>query len=93
MIDLKDLYILDITLVDNYLLDIENRNLLLLDLLQDEMIIMFYIDFCNFHAAAVNKLRSTYKLRVIEDTNEDLRKFGVNFNIKKDALFSKGSTF
>lgn len=53
----------------------------------------YYIDFCNFHAAAVNKLRSTYKLRVVEDTNEDLRKFGVNFNIKKDALFSKGSTF
>ena len=48
MIDLKDLYILDITLVDNYILDIENRNLLLLDLLQDEMIIMFYIDFCNY---------------------------------------------
>lgn len=53
----------------------------------------YYIDFCNFHHAAVNKLRNAYKLRVIEDNNQELKIFGVKFNIKKDVLFSKGSTF
>lgn len=53
----------------------------------------YYIDFCNFHAAAVNKLRTSYKLHVIEDNDESLKLFGVKTNIKKDALFSKGSTF
>lgn len=52
-----------------------------------------YIDFCNFHAAAVNKLRTMFKLHVVEDTNEELKQFGIKFNIRKDALFSKGSTF
>lgn len=53
----------------------------------------YYIDFCNFHSAAVNKLRTLFKLRVIEDDNKDLISFGIKFNIKKDGLFSKGSTF
>lgn len=53
----------------------------------------YYIDFCNFHAAAVNKLRTSYKLHVIEDNDESLKLFGVKFNIKKYDLFSKRSTF
>lgn len=53
----------------------------------------YYIDFCNFHAAAVNKLRTSYKLHVVEDNDESLKLFGVRTNIKKDVLFSKGSTF
>lgn len=53
----------------------------------------YYIDFCNFHAAAVNKLRTSYKLHVVEDNDETLKLFGIKTNIKKDALFSKGSTF
>lgn len=53
----------------------------------------YYIDFCNFHAAAVNKLRTSYKLHVVEDDNEELKIFGIKFNIKKDALFSQRSTF
>lgn len=52
-----------------------------------------YIDFCNFHAAAVNKLRTMFKLHVVEDDNQELENFGIKFNIKKDVLFSKGSTF
>lgn len=52
-----------------------------------------YIDFCNFHEASVNKLRTSYKLRVVEDINEDIKLFGVKFNIKKYDLFSKRSTF
>ena len=53
----------------------------------------YYVDFCNFHHAAVNKLRTSFKLHVVQDDNEELKTFGVKFNIKKDALFSKGSSF
>ena len=53
----------------------------------------YYIDFCNFHHAALNKLRTLYKLHVVGDNDENLKTFGVKFNIKKDVLFSKGSTF
>ena len=53
----------------------------------------YYIDFCNFHHAAVNKLRTSYKLHVVEDYDENLKTFGIKFNIKKDALFSQRSTF
>ena len=53
----------------------------------------YYIDFCNFHHVSVNKLRTSFKLHVVQDDNEELKTFGVKFNIKKDALFSKGSAF
>lgn len=53
----------------------------------------YYIDFCNFHHVSVNKLRTSFKLHVVQDDNEELKKFGVKFNISKDVLFSKRSTF
>lgn len=53
----------------------------------------YYIDFCNFYHVSINKLRTSFKLHVVQDDNEELKTFGVTFNIKKDALFSKGSTF
>lgn len=52
-----------------------------------------YIDFCNYHHASTHQLRTMFKLHVVQDNNEELKPFGVKFNIKKDALFSKGSTF
>lgn len=53
----------------------------------------YYIDFCNFHHVSVNKLCTSFKLHVVQDDNEELKKFGIKFNINKNGLFSKGSTF
>ena len=52
-----------------------------------------YIDFCNYHHVSTHQLRTIFKLHVVQDNSEELEVFGVKFNIKKDALFSKGSTF
>lgn len=53
----------------------------------------YYIDFCNYNHVSTYQLRTAFKLHVVEDNNEELKVFGVKFNIKKDVLFSKGSTF
>ena len=53
----------------------------------------YYIDFCNYNHVSTYQLRTAFKLHVVEDNNEELKIFGVKFNIKKDVLFSKGSTF
>lgn len=53
----------------------------------------YYIDFCNYHHISVHQLYTTFKLHVVEDDNKELEIFGVKFNIKKDALFSKRGSF
>jgi len=52
-----------------------------------------YIDCVHYNNARTKALINFYKLRVAEDNDEGLVNFGVKFNIKKDALFSKGTTF